>query len=74
MNDINEVMENTTVKVRDLLIYLGITAAISAIAKRISRNEDLNVFLHAFGLTLGWLVGKLITNYIDENPQDNSGH
>ena len=70
MNNINEVMENTTVKVRDLLIYLGITAAVSAVAKKISRNKDLNVFIHAFGLTLGWLVGKLITNYIDGNSGD----
>lgn len=72
MNNFTEVMENTTVKVRDLLIYLGITAAISAIAKRISRNEDLNVFLHAFGLTLGWLVGKLITGYLDGEEESKT--
>lgn len=63
----NKINENATVKIRDLLIYFGITVAISAVVKSASKKEDLNVFLHALALTLGWLCGKMITNYIDEN-------
>lgn len=70
MNNINEVMENTTVKVRDLLIYFGITLAISSFIKKISKREDGSVFLHALSLTMGWLAGNIITGYIDENSGD----
>lgn len=62
----NKTNENATVKIRDLLIYFGITVAISAVVKSIEKREDFNVFLHAIALTLGWLCGKMITNYIDE--------
>lgn len=62
----NKTNENATVKIRDLLIYFGITVAISAVVKSIEKREDFNVFLHAVALTLGWLCGKMITNYIDE--------
>lgn len=62
----NKTNENATVKIRDLLIYFGITVAISAVVKSIEKREDFNVFLHAVALTLGWLCGKKITNYIDE--------
>lgn len=58
--------EKNTIKTRDLLIYFGITVAISAVVKSIEKREDFNVFLHAIALTLGWLCGKMITNYIDE--------
>lgn len=67
MNNSNE---KNTVKIRDLLIYFGITAAISAVVKGISKKEDFNVFLRALALTLGWLIGRMITNYIDENSGD----
>ncbi len=63
----NKTNENATVKIRDLLIYFSITVAISAVVKSIEKREDFNVFLHAIALTLGWLFGKMITNYIDEN-------
>ncbi len=62
--------ENATVKIRDLLIYFSITVAISAVVKSISKREDFNVFLHALALTLGWLCGKMITNYIDEKEAE----
>ncbi|MDE6599767.1 MAG: hypothetical protein K2K34_06780 [Oscillospiraceae bacterium] len=65
MNNLNE-----TVKVRDLLIYFGITLAISAFIKKISKREDGSVFLHALSLTMGWLCGKMITNYIDEKEAE----
>ena len=61
-----KINENATVKIRDLLIYFGITVAISAVVKSAGKKEDFNVFLHALALTLGWLFGKMITNYIDE--------
>ncbi|MDE5860095.1 MAG: hypothetical protein K2H23_06895 [Oscillospiraceae bacterium] len=44
--------------------------AISAVVKSAGKKEDFNVFLHALALTLGWLCGKMITNYIDENSGD----
>ena len=58
--------EKNTLKIRDLLIYFIIAVIISAAVKKISQKEEINVFLHALALTLGWLCGKLITNYIDE--------
>ena len=58
--------EKNTLKIRDLLIYFNIAVIISAAVKKISQKEEINVFLHALALTLGWLCGKLITNYIDE--------
>lgn len=67
----NKTNENATVKIRDLLIYFSITVAISAVVKSIGKREDFNVFLHALALTLGWLCGKMITNYIDERESIN---
>ena len=58
--------EKNTLKIRDLRIYFNIAVIISAAVKKISQKEEINVFLHALALTLGWLCGKLITNYIDE--------
>ena len=58
--------EKNTLKIRDLLIYFNFAVIISAAVKKISQKEDINVFLHVLALTLGWLCGKLITNYIDE--------
>lgn len=58
--------EKNAIKVRDLLIYFGITTAISAAVKKILQKEEYNVIFNALAMTLGWIIGKMITNYIDE--------
>lgn len=62
--------EKNAIKVRDLLIYFGITTAISAAVKKILQKEEYSVILNAAAMTLGWLVGKMITSYIDEREND----
>lgn len=61
--------EKSTIKIRDLLIYFGISAALSAAVKKILQRENYNVLLNALAMTLGWLIGKMITNYIDETRE-----
>ena len=58
--------EKSTIKIRDLLIYFGISAALSAAVKKILQRENYNVWFNALAMTLGWLIGKMITNDIDE--------
>lgn len=58
--------EKNAIKVRDLLIYFGISAALSAAVKKILQREEYNVLFNALAMTLGWIIGKMITNYIDE--------
>ncbi|MCM1022742.1 MAG: hypothetical protein NC395_01625 [Prevotella sp.] len=52
--------------IRDALIYFGLTAAASAVMKALFKKENFSVPLNALAMTLGWGVGKIITNYIDE--------
>ncbi|MDE5740927.1 MAG: hypothetical protein K2H90_00595 [Oscillospiraceae bacterium] len=63
MNNLNE---KNTVKVRDAFIYFSIAAIISMAVKKILQKEKFNVFFNALAMTLGWIIGKMITNYIDE--------
>lgn len=62
MNNINE---REYIKIRDLLIYLNISVIISWVFKKISKKENIDVFSHAVSITMGWLLGKLITGYIE---------
>lgn len=62
MNGINE---KEYIRIRDLLIYLNIAVIISWAFKKISRKENIDVFSHAVSITMGWLLGKLITGYIE---------
>lgn len=58
--------KKNTVKIENVLLYFGISAALSALLKKLFKREDMNIFLHALALTLGWLVGNMITDCIDE--------
>lgn len=62
MNGINE---KEYIRIIDLLIYLNIAVIISWAFKKISRKENIDVFSHAVSITMGWLLGKLITGYIE---------
>lgn len=69
----NNANEKEYIRIRDLLIYLNIAVIISWAFKKISKRENIDVFSHAVSITMGWLVGKLITGYIEsameaENP------
>lgn len=61
----NNTNEREYIKIRDLLIYLNIVVIVSWVFKKISRKENIDVFSHAVSITMGWLVGKLITGYIE---------
>lgn len=58
--------EKNTIKVRDAFIYFNIAAFISLAVKKILQREEYNVLFNALAMTLGWIIGKMITNYIDE--------
>lgn len=58
--------EKNTIKVRDAFIYFNIAALISLAVKKILQREEYNVLFNALAMTLGWIIGKMITNYIDE--------
>ncbi len=69
----NNANEKEYIRIRDLLIYMNIAVIISWAFKKISKRENIDVFSHAVSITMGWLVGKLITGYIEsameaENP------
>lgn len=59
-----------TVKIEDAIIYFGISAAISAVMKAAFKKENFSVPLNALAMTVGWVVGKFITNYIDEKGEE----
>lgn len=61
----NNTNEREYIKIRDLLIYLNIAVIVSWVFKKISRKENIDVFSHAVSITMGWLLGKLITGYIE---------
>lgn len=61
----NNANEKEYIRIRDLLIYLNIAVIISWAFKKISRRENIDVFSHAVSITMGWLLGKLITGYIE---------
>lgn len=61
----NNTNEREYIKIRDLLIYMNIAVIISWAFKKISKKENIDVFSHAVSITMGWLVGKLITGYIE---------
>jgi len=61
----NNANEKEYIRIRDLLIYLNIAVIISWAFKKISRKENIDVFSHAVSITMGWLLGKLITGYIE---------
>lgn len=61
----NNTNEREYIKIRDLLIYLNIAVIISWAFKKISKKENIDVFSHAVSITMGWLLGKLITGYIE---------
>lgn len=58
--------EKNIIEVRDVCIYFGIAALISLAVKKILQKEKFNAFFNALAMTMGWLIGKMITNYIDE--------
>lgn len=66
MNNSNE----NSVKVRDAFIYFGIASLLSLAVKKILQKEEYNVLFNALAMTLGWLIGKMITNYIDEKEAE----
>lgn len=68
----NNANEKEYIRIRDLLIYLNIAVIISWAFKKISKRENIDVFSHAVSITMGWLVGKLITGYI-ESTAENGG-
>lgn len=68
----NNTNEREYIKIKDLLIYLNIAVIISWAFKKISKRENIDVFSHAVSITMGWLVGKLITGYI-ESTAENDG-
>lgn len=61
----NSTNEREYIKIRDLLIYLNIAVIVSWVFKKISKKENIDVFSHAVSITMGWLLGKLITGYIE---------
>lgn len=67
----NNANEREYIKIRDLLIYMNIAVIISWAFKKISKRENIDVFSHAVSITMGWLVGKLITGYI-ESAMENT--
>lgn len=67
MNNINE---KEYIRIRDLLIYLNIAVVISWAFKKISKKENIDVFSHAVSITMGWLMGKLITGYIESTMEN----
>ncbi len=66
----NNANEREYIKIRDLLIYMNIAVIISWAFKKISKRENIDVFSHAVSITMGWLVGKLITGYIESAQED----
>ena len=66
MERINEI----TVKIRDVLIYFGVALTLTSLVKLIFGRKDMNIIGHASGLTVGWLVGKLIVELIDGGCDD----
>lgn len=66
----NNANEKEYIRIRDLLIYLNIAVIISWAFKKISKRENIDVFSHAVSITMGWLVGKLITGYIESAQED----
>lgn len=69
MNNINE---KEYIRIRDLLIYLNIAVVISWAFKKISKKENIDVFSHAVSITMGWLMGKLITGYIESAAENTA--
>lgn len=66
----NNANEKEYIRIRDLLIYMNIAVIISWAFKKISKRENIDVFSHAVSITMGWLVGKLITGYIESAQED----
>lgn len=66
----NNTNEREYIKIRDLLIYLNIAVIVSWVFKKISRKENIDVFSHAVSITMGWLLGKLITGYIESTMEN----
>lgn len=62
--------EKNIIEVRDVCIYFGIAALISLAVKKILQKEKFNVFFNALAMTLGWIIGRMITNYIDEKEAE----
>lgn len=58
--------EKNIIDVRDVCIYFGIAALISMAVKKILQKEKFSVLFNALAMTLGWIIEKFITNYIDE--------
>lgn len=65
----NNANEKEYIRIRDLLIYMNIAVIISWAFKKISKRENIDVFSHAVSITMGWLVGKLITGYIESTME-----